>query len=291
MVMERFNVLVVRPPLHTHYQAYVVFADLAYHGLRRLGYEVSRTHNELVRGATNIVVGAHFLEPDMVDQLPPESIIYNTEMVVRGSPFIADLIPFVERFETWDYSFVNVEAWQAKGIARRVRFPRPGYLPESTTIDPATPTDIEILFYGSITGRRYDILKRMTDAGMGVHVVRNVYGQERDALIARSKIVLNVHSRPDSMFEFARVSPVLANHRALVTELGSYDDIDADLREGIVAGTAEELPGICRALLADDARRTALAERGFELFSRRDFCASLRELLAERAAARIPNST
>src|SRR5215471_7655455 len=135
MVMERFNVLVVRPALHNHYQACEFFAHLAYHGLRRLGYEVSRTYNERVPGTTNIIVGAHYLEPDMVDQLPPASIIYNSEMVVRGSPLITDLMPFVERCETWDYSLANIEGWRERGVSSQLRWLRTGYLPESTTID------------------------------------------------------------------------------------------------------------------------------------------------------------
>ena len=283
--MEHFNVLVVRPPLFLHYEAYNGSAHLICHGLRRLGYQAQVAENHLIPEATNIIVGAHYLDHALLDELPPGTIIFNTEMVVRGSPFIPDLIPFVQRFETWDYSSANVEAWQARGVTRRVRWLRPGYLPESTTIDPATPADIDILFYGFVNGRRYDILKAMIDAGLKVQVARNVYGVERSALIARTKILLNLHSRPDSMLEFARVSLALANHRVLVTEVGNYDDIDADLREGIAAGTAGELAGLCQELLADDARRLALAERGFELFSRRDFSASLRDVLAERDAA------
>ena len=282
--MERFNVLVVQPPLYLHYEAYMGAAHLICCGLRRLGYEAATSKNQLDRAGTNIIVGAHCLDPALLEELPRESIIYNTEMVVRDHPFIADLIPFVERFETWDYSPVNIEAWRARGVSRPVRWLRPGYVPESTTIDPSTPADIDILFYGLVNGRRYDILKAITDAGLKVRIVNNAYGDERSALIARSRIILNLHSRPDSMFEYARVLQALSNHRALVTEHGNYDDIDADLREGIAAGTAAELPTICRELLADDARRAALAERGFEVFSRRDFCASLRDLLAGRGA-------
>ena len=284
--MERFNVLVVRPPMFLHHEAYGGTADVIRSGLQRLGYETGMATNQLDRKATNIIVGAHYLDHAVLDELPPETIIYNTEMVVRGSPFIKDLIPFVQRFETWDYSLANVEGWRAQGVSRPVRWLRPGYLPESTTIDPSTPADIDILFYGFVNGRRYDILKAMIDSGLNVYIAKNAYGEERSALIARCKIVLNLHSRPDSMLEFARVSQALSNHRVLVTEVGNYDEIDADLREGMAAGTAEELPEICRALLADDARRAALAERGFELFSRRDFSVSLREVLAERDGVR-----
>ena len=119
--MERFNVLVVRPPLFLHYEAYVGSARLIRNGLQRLGYQADLGENHLIPEATNIIVGAHYLDHALLDELPPNSIVYNTEMVVRGSPFIPDLTPFVQRFETWDYSPANVEAWRARGVAGRVR--------------------------------------------------------------------------------------------------------------------------------------------------------------------------
>jgi hypothetical protein len=73
-----------------------------------------------------------------------------------------------------------------------------------------------------------------------------------------------------------------------VSEVDTYGEIDPDLREGIAFGTAEELPRLCRSLLDDDARRLELAERGFEIYRRRDFTAAVGNLLAARAAATSP---
>jgi len=189
-------------------------------------------------------------------------------------------MPFVRRFEIWDYSEANVRAWREQGVSERVHWLRPGYIPECTTIDPATPTDIDAVFYGHVNARRRAILDQLAALGVRVYVLQNVYGAARDAYIARAKLVLNIRSWPGSVLEVARVSQALSNHRALVSEMGTRDDIDPDLREGIALVPPSEFAALCRALLDDDARRLALAECGFELYRRRDFTESLRVVLA-----------
>jgi len=286
--MERFNLIIVRPEAFVHHQAYAGAANILCAALRRLGHLARVADNQMIRDATNIVFGAHYLESDLVDALPPGTIIYNTEMVVSHSPFLPALIPFVRRFETWDYSEANVRAWREVGVSERVRWLRPGYVPECTTIDPATPTDIDAVFYGTMTERRRIMLDELSATGVRVQYLQNLYGAARDAYIARAKLVLNIHSRPDSMFEIARVSQALSNHRVLVSELGTRDDVDADLREGIALAPLSEFAALCRALLDDHARRKALAERGFEVFRSRDFVASVGAMLAPGTGSEGP---
>jgi len=280
---ERFNVIVVRPESFLHHNAYIGAARLVCAALRRLGYLARIAENEMIFDATNIVVGVQYLEVEVADSLPANTIIFNTEMVVKYSPFLPALIPFVRRFETWDYSESNVRAWRDHGISDRVRWLRPGYVPEATTIDPATPTDIDAVFYGHVNPRRQAILDRLADLNVRVCVLQNAYGEERDAYVARARLLLNIHSRPDSMLEFARISHALSNRRALVSERSRDDEIVDDLREGIGFADEAALPALCRSLLDDEPRRVALAERGFEAYRRRDFTATVRALLDARA--------
>jgi len=283
--MEHFNVLIVRPPDASFYHAYTGMGRILAAALKRLGCPTRMVENELVADATNIVVGAHCLEPDVADDLPPNTIIYNSERVFAESTYLPALKAFVARFETWDYSEGNARAWARMGISERVRWLRPGYVPECTTIDPATQTDIDALFYGHVNRRRREILDEIARHGVRAYVLMNTYGAARDRYIARAKLVLNIHDASEAVFEVARAVQVLANHRLLVTE-PEGDDSVADLREGFATGEAHQLGPLCRALLDDDARRIALAERGFELFSRRDFAATVREALALREPAR-----
>jgi hypothetical protein len=279
--MEQFNVVVIRPPNPAFYHAYREMAVILVAALKRIGFLTRLAENEIVRDATNVVVGAHCLDPDSAATLPANTIIYNSERVFSSSTYLPTLKAFVTRFETWDYSVGNVRAWRDLGISDRVRWLKPGYVPECTTIDPATPTDIDALFYGHVNRRRRAILDELAKAGVRTYVLMNTYGLERDAYIARAKIVLNLHDAPDAVFEMARAVNVLSNHRLLVSE-PSDDESIADLRDGMVIGGTSELAGLCRALLDDDGRRTMLAERGFELFSRRDFPATLRDVLDQR---------
>jgi hypothetical protein len=284
MQPDHFNVLLVRPETTSAHNLYRGAATLLCSALQRLGYPARIVENEFVFDATNIVVGAHQLEPRVADTLPVDTIIYNTEMIVGRPLFLPALIPFVQRFETWDYSQRNVRAWAEQGICARVRWLQPGYVPECTTIDPATPTDIDAVFYGHVTPRRRAVLDKLADLDVRVYVLQDMYGAQRDRYIARARLILNIHADPQSVFEIARMSHALSNRRALVSEVDTHDEIDAELREGIAFATAEDIPQLCRSLLDDEPRRLALAERGFETYRRRDFTASVGKLLAAREA-------
>lgn len=280
--MEQFNILIVRTPGMPFYYAYTGMASILGAALKRLGHPTRLVENEIVHDATNIVVGAHNLDPALAETLPPGTIIYNSEMVLSHSPFVSALKAFVARLETWDYSAANVRAWHELGVSDRVRWLRPGYVPECTTIDPSRETDIDVLFYGHVNRRRREILDTLTRRDIRAYVLMNTYGDARDAYIARAKLVLNIHTTPDAVFEIARASHVMSNHRAFVSEAGGLDESVQDLVDGIAIGEASELPELCRSLLEDDARRKGLAERGFELFSQRDFLATVRDALAQR---------
>jgi hypothetical protein len=280
--LEQFNILIVCTPGVPFYYAYTGMARVLGAALKRLGHPTRLVGNEIVHDATNIVVGAHNLDPALAETLPASTIVYNTEMVLSHSPFLSTLKAFVARLETWDYSAANVRAWRELGISDRVRWLRPGYVPECTTIDLARETDIDVLFYGHVNRRRREILDALARRDIRAYVLMNTYGDARDAYIARAKLVLNIHATPDAVFEIARASHVMSNHRAFVSEAGGFDASDRDLASGIAIGEASELPELCRSLLDDDARRERLAERGYELFSQRDFLATVRDALAQR---------
>jgi hypothetical protein len=137
------------------------------------------------------------------------------------------------------------------------------------------------LFFGKVNPRRMVVLDGIVRAGIRLHVADGIYLADRDALVARAKIVLNVHAADDSSLEMARVAYALANRRALVTELGRGARLDPDLSDGVLAGPTSALADLCRALVVDDGRRVALAERGFQAFSRRDLVATVRNALAQ----------
>ena len=282
--MRRFNLLVVQPEDYINYSPFLGVARSMSFALRRLGYDVRLAGNEFLRDATNMIFGAHHLAGELAADLPSDTIVYNTEQLRADGALVEALGQFVSRFATWEPDIGNVEAWRALGLGSRVCYVQPGYVPESSTVDLATPNDLDVLFFGKVNPRRMVILDAIMRAGIRLHVADGVYLGDRDALVARAKIVLNVHAADDSALEMARIGYALANRRALVTEIGRGARLDPDLRDGVLAGANAELAGMCRALLADDRRRLVLAERGFQAFSRRDLVATVRDALAHTGA-------
>ena len=281
-----FNLMVASPGEAVTGDALGGAAAMVLHGLRGLGLPARVVVNEYLRDATNIVFAAHNLDASLVDVLPAGTIVYNTEMVVPDSHLIASMLPFVRAFETWDYSPTNVRRWTDMGLGARVRLVRPAYLPHYTVVRLDAPRDVDVLFYGMIGARRQGALEAIARTGVRLKVLIDVWGDELNGWIERSRLLVNIHHRADAVFETARLSKALANRRCFVSEAGTLDDVDPSLLPGFVTGAAKDLPAICRALVDDDLRREDIAQRGFDLFRATDFSRTLAAVLGIEARGR-----
>jgi hypothetical protein len=113
-----------------------------------------------------------------------------------------------------------------------------------------------VLFYGSLSERRKAAILALKDAGLKVAAAFNAYGAERDAYIARAKVVLNLHYWEGNPFEALRVSYLL-NNRACVVSEESDDPVFEDFRAGLAAAPYAGLVETCRRLVGDAARTSA----------------------------------
>jgi hypothetical protein len=101
--------------------------------------------------------------------------------------------------------------------------------------------------------------------------VHGLYGKSRDDLISKSKIVLNINQYPRfGIFEIARASYLLANSKAIVSDVSSTSKIEPDIRDAIMFCALEQVVSQCLDLLDDDATRTRLENDGFKAISKRD---------------------
>lgn len=256
----RYTVVIIRPTGYRFSDCFLEVAETLMYGLRELGHEAEIRENKLRRESTHIFLGPH-LVPNYVD-FPEGSILYNLEQVDGGN--IGCLESLAKRYAVWDYSAVNVEAWKKRGAwAKHVPI---GYAPELSRIEPK-PQTIDVLFYGSINERRKRIVDELRRMGFNVVArINDAYGKALESLIARAKIVLNVHFYESKIFEIVRVGYALANKKAVVSEV-SADDYP-HLREGLEIAPYAKIVASCEKLLKSAEERTALARRGFELFSK-----------------------
>jgi hypothetical protein len=268
--VERFAVVIPRFPGYVHTEGFRELAETVHYGLMALGHDSIMTDQVSSPGRRSIVFGSHLLSCS--SGLDGNAILYNLEQA--GSPSMPSLA-LLERHTVWDFSRRNVTFFREKGIdVRRVPV---GYVPQMTRIVKQVP-DIDVLFYGTLSDRRKRVLDRLQTEGWRVHACSAVYGASRDALIARAKIVLNMHYH-DAMpiFESVRVAYPLANEVCVVSEDGE----ESEVFDGAAKVCPyDQISQACVDYLQNDHELRTQARQGFERMRLMDERVILREALA-----------
>lgn len=284
------NVTIIHPKDYIHSAAFIEVAECLHHSLNDLGFASHLTENTMIEDGINIILGANLLSPDDLKMIPPSSIIYNFEQLTNSSRWMTTT--FFESFLThpvWDYSQRNIQVLKENGIdATHVPI---GYHPCLTRLPKAFIEDIDVLFYGGMSERRRVIIDQLRERGLKVQVLADIYGKERDEVISRSKVIINIHFYDSNIFELVRVSYLLANKKAVVTECSEDTEICDDLKQAVAAVPYHELVDQCVALVNSDDDRHALEERGHTIFQQHmsvDFLTNAFAKLTNDASTETP---
>ena len=276
-----FLICVLRPPGYRHAAAFREIAETLCFGLQRLGCVAAIQENRFASDATTIVLGGNLIGEKVIDMIPANSILYNLEQIEPTSKWWEPSFQrLLREFTVWDYSLRNIQRMKQFRDGAHIRHVPIGYVPEMSRIEAAARQDIDVLFYGSTNTRRAKILDALRATGLNLHVAFDVYGAERDALIARSKVVLNMHYYDSSIFEIVRVSYLLANRKAVVTECHAGTEIEDGMQDAVAAAPYDRLVDACVDLVANSRLREALEQRGFARMAARDETVILRAALS-----------
>ncbi|PSR33092.1 MAG: hypothetical protein C7B46_11430 [Sulfobacillus benefaciens] len=267
--------IVVRPTA-----AFQEIAELLGFAFEKLGCH-SSVVRRVVPSQDMVVLGPHVLSPSVLATLPPSAILYNLEQLPHDAEvFESGVREAFFRHPVWDYSRQNCRIWREQGVEQVVWVPI-GYMPELSRISAATEQDIDVLFFGTPSDRRLRILDQLKTHGIRVVARFNVWGPQRDELISRAKVVLNMHYYPTHIFEIVRVSYLLANHKAVVTECDPDTEIEDDLRDAVYAVPYGDLVEAICWLLAHPEERERLSMRGFVRMAARDEVTFVSRALAQ----------
>ncbi|KWB79379.1 hypothetical protein [Burkholderia ubonensis] len=250
---KKYSVCLIRPSGYIHSSAFAELAGLVAWGIRDAGHPASIVENTIDPAATNIVIGCHLMPLNIASRFPPSTVMINTEQLGSASAEWSDrIVKWARRYEIWDYSQKNVDTLRTRHAVHNVKLLRLGYHPKLDIIEPTAGADIDVLFYGFVNERRAAILDGLKRAGLRVASVTGVYGAQRDALIARAKLVLNMHYYESHIFEIVRVFYLMTNGSAVVSEVGATTSIDVAYIPGIYCVPYEELIDKCIGLSRDD---------------------------------------
>jgi hypothetical protein len=279
MAQRQFNVVHMVPQvpsrtaMHGLYGYREVIETLAW-GLKDIGHDAIVSENRFYSTRINIIVGAQMLAADALQALPKETIIYNFEQLVGLDPReLKDSLKSVaKQFRIWDYSERNLPMWQTLGaIHAPVQVPV-GWAPVLSRIEKLSQADqdIDALIYGLPGPLRLQVLSDLCYQGARCLFVCGMYGEARDRLIARSRLVLNINLYDQSrIFEIVRVSYLLSNAKAVVADIREGTFVEPDIQPAVAFCKPAALAATCMKLLDDPRAREALESRGRDIMERR----------------------
>ncbi len=203
----------------------VVFQELAEElvvGFKLHGYHAKLTSEISTNTYMDlyIIFGMNDYSPEIV---PHNYIVYQLEQTTGNDEskwFSERYLNYLRQAMcVWDYSLVNYQNLKKLGI-KSIEYVPIQYLSQTDHIIQKAPSDkdIDIFFYGSFNLRRQKIIDDLRIAGLHVVARNNVWKQEREDLIARSKVVINIHYFEHSILETTRLSYLLSNNCLIVSE-------------------------------------------------------------------------
>ena len=171
-----------------------------------------------------VILGFH----KSMEQLPDNFIAVQMEQ--SGSKWFSKR--YVERLSrariVWDFSISNVNMFKKMGLENihfiPTRVPMCPFF-DFNKIKPVQ--DIDVLFYGAKHQRRSHIENLLKKKGLKV-VFRyyNLFGKDRDDLIHRSKVVLNIHYYMESSLETHRIEYLCSKGKCVLSEYSNDHELD-----------------------------------------------------------------
>ncbi len=257
------------------YAAFKEVIESIEYALKHLGYTVEIHHGMPRADGLNIIFAGHAISLQALHRHgvdPKNVIVYNLEQVGVDVPWMKQhYFELMRHCHVWEYSHHNLAQLGQFGIQNISLVPI-GYAPILERL-PKVEEDIDIFFYGTMSQRRRDCIQKIRDMGLNIATTeqQQLVGEARDLMIARSKIILNIHYYQNAhIFEIVRASYLLANKKVVVSELGENTAIEDDIKQVICHGNIEQLPQLCAEILLDLPKRTLLAEQGYNAIKQRN---------------------
>ncbi len=279
--MSRFTLVIAKHDTEPHTARYDDVVRAIGDSLKALGHELTGIDDpgRLIMWNMNNV-------SDPAGNIPEDAILFNTEQTAAVS-YARNVMTAYETHRDrviWDYSEANARVLRDQLGMKRVVVCPIGYIPTMTTIEKVPEQDIDVLFVGALSPSRQCILSDIERAGLKLKVLYGMYGKERDKVIARSKVVLNLHYgfEHKAVFEIFRVSHLLANHACVVTEAGGCDPALESLAKQTCAYVPRaRIVETCKKLVDSFRLREMQAAIGFSAFTRTNMVDNVRIALEQ----------
>lgn len=216
--MKTFHIVLVAPEGNEQVKCFKEIIILFKKSIEDCGYPCSFALNKFSHTSFNIIIGGHLLKYEEIP-IDIKIILLQFEQLsnIEG-PFNYNYGKILKRADIiWDFSKENISF--LNDIDIEAQYLSIGYNEILEIIPKNQNKDIDILFYGSINKRRRDILNDIHfKTGIKPSYLFGAYNQERNNIISRAKLVVNIHYYDSQIFESVRISFLLNNNIPILSE-------------------------------------------------------------------------
>jgi len=260
-----------------------VFDDIAfplYYSFNKLGFKVNIIHNAIDYNATNILLGLHDVPNIDLSKIPNNSIIYNFEQLVEGSKgLLPKFIEACSLFHIWDYSKENIYRFKEKFNIQNVSYLPFGYCKEMTKKIISCKKDIDILLFGSFNERRLNIINKLRRFGINAVAFDSLWGIDRDIMISRSKLILNVHFYRPGIQEIVRLGHLWANKKCVICECNNDTTLFYEYNDCCIYTEYDNIVDTVRIMIGRQRSIKAIEDIAFYKFSKNTYCENIQRVL------------
>lgn len=218
----RFTIVLCSSPQLRYSHFLFDNAHYLMHALESMGHSVHLSGTQVEPGRINILLNSHIMtDPSVVRDLKTRRIryvVFQTEVLNSqaingfgdGKHYDEVYLPLMRQADgVWEWTEDNAARLRAIGIqAHNLRL---GYHPRMEEIHHKTEKDIDLLWYGSVTAHRRDLLQAIIRRGLRPMVVFDPVAFYRNDLIARARICLSLQQTPTSELPTGRVCYLVNN--------------------------------------------------------------------------------
>ena len=262
------NICIIKPNNYIHSLAYLEIAELLHYSVLELNQNSKISYNfiDINPKVKNIIFGAHLLNDDMINSIPSNTIIFNTEQIESINEIWKRRILLLasKGMIFWDYSNHNLDLLLTK-LNVKGRLLEIGFQKNLQRIKMNDNKEVDVLFYGSLNNRREKIINSLLKNNVKVKCLFGVYGKERDDWIGKSKIVLNLHYYDSKIFEIVRIFYLLINSIPIVSEVDENTKLNNNYLKGIKSSSYEDIEKNILNLLENEKERKLIGLNGFNI--------------------------
>ena len=265
------NICIIKPNNYVHSLAYLEIAELLHYSVLELNKNSKISYNfiDINPKVKNIIFGAHLLNDDMINSIPSNTIIFNTEQIESINEIWKRRILLLasKGIIFWDYSNHNLDLLLTK-LNVKGRLFEIGFQKNLQRIKMNDNKEVDVLFYGSLNNRREKIINSLLKNNVKVKCLFGVYGKDRDDWIGKSKIVLNLHYYESKIFEIVRIFYLLTNAIPIVSEVDENTKLNNNYLKGIKGSNYEDVEKNILSLLENEKERKLIGLNGFNIIKK-----------------------